>query len=121
MFTCTVESTINATPDAVFGINSDFECHNELAGSNEVLTVRVPTDGPVGVGTKFEADEDIREPRMMRTKFTAQSEVMQFQPPELIEWRSAPPMGPIYGMTREKVVRRGMEQTMDNLKRMPEG
>lgn len=94
MFTCTREAVINASPEKIFDTLADVERHAELAGSGEVLTVRKLTDGPVGVGTHFEADEDIREPRLMKTKFVAQSEVTRFEPPNLIQWRSSPPMRP---------------------------
>lgn len=39
---------------------ADLNRHAELAGSGEVLKVRQLSDGPIGVGTRFEADEDIK-------------------------------------------------------------
>ena len=53
------EVVVNASPEAVFGIVSDFSKHRELAGSGELVNVRLLTQGPTDVGTTIEADESI--------------------------------------------------------------
>ena len=99
MFTCTRETVLNAPQQNMFDVLCDVERHTELAGSSEVKVVRKLTDGPVGLGTRWEADEDIRKPRMMAAKFTAQSEVTRFEPPNVIQWKSAPPFGPKFDIS----------------------
>ena len=94
MFGCTRETVIPASPERVFEILADVERHSELAGSGEPEAIRLLTEGPVRVGTRFEADENIMKPRFMRRRFVAQSEVTRFEPPRLIEWRSVPPTSP---------------------------
>lgn len=154
MFSCRREIVVNATPERVFSIISDVERHADLAGSKEVLKVRKLTPGPVGMGTEFEADEDIKEPRMVRAKFTAKSTVNRFEPGKAFGWRIHPPVGPKstidwvyllepqgnavkltetikvrvhnpvmdlmatlpYSWTRGKIVARGMEKTLANVK-----
>ena len=94
MFAAKREIVIKASPEKIFGIVSDLTRHAELAGSKEVLKIRVLTKGPVGAGTRFEADEDIREPKIMKTKFVAQSEVTACDPPKRFAWYSTPPGKP---------------------------
>ena len=53
-------ATLKASPEAVFALVSDLSGHAELAGSGEVKSLRRIGDGPLGVGAKFEADEEIR-------------------------------------------------------------
>lgn len=45
---------ITATPERVWEVVADFSRHPELAGSGEVLSVRM--DGPLAVGTTFASD-----------------------------------------------------------------
>lgn len=158
MFAAKRETVIKASPEKIFAIVSDLTRHAELAGSKEVLKIRVLTEGPVRAGTRFEADEDIREPKMMKTAFVAQSEVTACDAPKRFAWYSTPPMKPalrvtwqyaleprdggtrvaqsvkarmtsplvqifmgvpmmpMYALTRGKIVTRGMEQTLQNLK-----
>ena len=71
MFSCSRQTSISAPAEKVFDILADVERHSELAGSDEVLTIRKLTEGPVAVGTRFEADEDIRQPKMLSAKFVA--------------------------------------------------
>ena len=94
MFAAKRETVIKASPEKIFAIISDLTRHTELAGSKELLKIRVLTEGPVRAGTRFEADEDIREPKMMRTKFVAQSEVTACDPPRRFAWYSTPPGKP---------------------------
>jgi len=54
-----------------------------LPGSGELKALRRIDDGPLGVGAKFEADEEIRI--MGRTtKMTAASEIVQFEAPAVV-------------------------------------
>lgn len=49
------EIDIEALPERVWSIVSDISRHPALAGSGEVLAVRV--NGPVAVGTTFECQD----------------------------------------------------------------
>jgi ribosome-associated toxin RatA of RatAB toxin-antitoxin module len=60
MYSARRQVLVSAPPDVVFRIVSDIERHPQLAGSGEVLRLRKVTEGPVRMGTRFEADEDIR-------------------------------------------------------------
>lgn len=87
------ETTVQADPGAVFAIVSDLAGHAELAGSGEVKALRKVGDTPLGVGAKFEADEEITI--MGRTtKMTAASEIVEYQAPTLVSWTSMPSVPP---------------------------
>ncbi len=87
------DTTIDASPGAVFAIVGDLSRHVELSGSGEVKALRQVGEGAVGVGTKFEADEEIRV--MGRTtKMIASSEVVAFDPPRVVSWTSMPSVPP---------------------------
>lgn len=87
------EITVSASPAAIFAVVSDLASHADLAGSGEVLTVRRVDDGPLGVGAKFEADEEI--PVMGRTtKMVATSEIVEYEPPSVVSWTSMPSVPP---------------------------
>lgn len=151
------EIDIDAPPEVVFDVCSDVMRHPELSGAGEVLQVRVVTDGPVGVGTRFEADEDLTF-GPSRMKFVAQSEVVEFDRPRSFSWLSVPGRGPkpkriqwwfrmtpnsrgthvvhevqvdlgavanvlmkpIYGPARGERIKKSMDTTLANLKRMAE-
>lgn len=49
-----VEIAVGASPERVWAIVSDISRHPALAGSEEVLAIRM--DGPLAVGTSFESD-----------------------------------------------------------------
>ena len=87
------ETTVNASPESVFAIVSDLTGHAELAGSGEVKALRRVDDGSLGVGARFEADEEIR---MMgrTTKMTASSEIVEYDPPRVVSWTSMPSVPP---------------------------
>ncbi|MDP7534734.1 MAG: hypothetical protein QGI88_13295 [SAR202 cluster bacterium] len=74
----------------VFDILNDVAGHNELAGSGEVLTIRQKTDGPIGLGSIWEADE-----RLViggeAMEFTATSVVVSHDAPNTISWIPSPP------------------------------
>src|SRR5207249_4275196 len=87
------EMTVHADPERVFAIVGDLAGHARLAGSGEVKTLRQVGDGPVGKGARFEADEEIRV--MGRTqKMTASSEVVEYEPPNVVSWTSMPSVPP---------------------------
>ena len=94
MFTASKEAVVEASPQSLFDVVADLARHPDLAGSGEVLRVRQLTDGPVGVGTRFEADEDI--PLALgrwsptSSKLVAKSEVLEYDPPRTFSWKSAP-------------------------------
>jgi Polyketide cyclase / dehydrase and lipid transport len=79
--------------EAVFGLVGDPTRHAELAGSGEVKAVRLRGDGPIGVGSTFEADEEICIGRGTQ-KFTAISTITEYDPPHVISWTSMPPGRP---------------------------
>lgn len=89
----TVFAVIHATPEQVFALVSDLRRHPALAGSGEVKTLRLTSPEPIGVGTTFEADEDIQFGRK-RMQFAARSEIVEYDPPRLISWTSLPPGRP---------------------------
>jgi uncharacterized protein YndB with AHSA1/START domain len=85
--------TVQATPEEVFALLSYFATHPALAGSGEVQGVRLITDGPLGVGTAWEADEQVRFGKGQQ-EFVARSELTAFEPPRRIAWTSTPPGHP---------------------------
>jgi uncharacterized protein YndB with AHSA1/START domain len=93
VFRARKETLVKAPPDVVFGLVGDISRHPELAGSGEVLRIRKLTEGPVGVGARFEADEDIRVGNG-RQKFVATSTVVEYDPPRVISWIPVPPIRP---------------------------
>lgn len=88
------ETVVEASLQSVFDVVTDLTRHPDLAGSGEVLRVRKQTKGPIGVGTRFEADEDI--PVVVgrwsptSSKLVAESEVLEYDPPHTFTWKSAP-------------------------------
>lgn len=151
------ETVVEASPQAVFDIVADLTRHPELAGSGEVLSVRKVTEGPVDVGTRFQAREDVPHDLgrwSHHRKFVSESEVLVCDPPHTFSWRSAPPgpkprrlqwwfrlspegrftrvvhememdLGPVvnfvfrapFRWTRARRIEKGMERTLDNLRR----
>jgi hypothetical protein len=147
------ESVVNADPAEIFATVSNLKEHAGLAGSGEVKALRQVGNEPLGVGARFEADEEIT---MMgrTTKMTATSEIVEYDPPNLVSWTSMPSVspkprriqwwfrltpaeggtrvvhecevdfGPIanvllrgpYGLMRGGAVKRGMRQTLLNLR-----
>jgi uncharacterized protein YndB with AHSA1/START domain len=81
---------INAPPAKVFAILAEVIHHDNLAGSGEVKSIRMLGDGEVGVGTEWEADEEITVGRSTQT-FIARSTVREFDPPRVFSWTSRPP------------------------------
>lgn len=73
-FTITVEKQVNAPPDRVFALSSDFATMPERIPA--IKKVEMLTDGPVRVGTRF------KETRVMLGKEATETmEVTAFDPP----------------------------------------
>jgi hypothetical protein len=87
------ESIVKADPAEIFAVVSNLNQHAELAGSGEVKALRQVGDDPLGVGARFEADEEIT---MMgrTTKMTATSQIVEYDPPNLVSWTSMPSVPP---------------------------
>jgi hypothetical protein len=154
-FKTRVDTLIDASRQTIFDLVGDVSRHSELAGSGEVLRTRVLTPGPVRLGTRFEADEDIPMGRQ-HLRFVATSEVVAYDPPHVVSWTSEPPLRPRarriqwwfqltseaggtrivhevevdfnpvmnvvcklpYRLMRGNRIKRGMEQTLANLRRL---
>jgi uncharacterized protein YndB with AHSA1/START domain len=81
---------IDAPPDKVFAVLADVAHHDDLAGSGEVKSIRILSEGEVHVGTEWEADEEIKAGRSTQ-RFTARSTVREYDPPRAFSWTSMPP------------------------------
>ena len=89
-FQTTQEISINASPETVFGIISDFARHKEFAGLNELLNVRNLTEGPIGLGSIIEVDEAVQMgPNTI--ELTTKSVVVGYNSPNTISWIVLPP------------------------------
>lgn len=82
-----------AAPDTVFAIVGDLSRDVELSGSGEVRALRQVGAGAVDVGTRFEADEQIRVVGCT-TRMVASSEVVEFDPPNVVSRTSMPSVPP---------------------------
>jgi uncharacterized protein YndB with AHSA1/START domain len=92
MYRARQETVIDAPPEPVYALVSDVARHAELAGSGEVLRIRVLTDGPVRVGTRFQADEAIPLAGQ-RARFASTSVVVEHDPPRVFSWTVRPATG----------------------------
>lgn len=89
-FQTTQEISINASPETVFGIISDFARHKEFAGLKELLNVRNLTEGPIGLGSIIEVDEAVQMgPNTI--ELTTKSVVVGYNSPNTISWIVLPP------------------------------
>ena len=77
---------IAAHPSQVWEIVADFEAHPALAGSGEVLAVRMLD--PVGLGARFEGDVKTGEVG----SFTSTNQIDVFEPATELAWTSYPPL-----------------------------
>ena len=89
-FQTTREISINATPETVFGIISDFTRHKELAGLGELVNVQILTDGPIGLGSVIEADEAVHMGDNT-IELSTKSVVVGFNSPNNLSWIVVPP------------------------------
>ena len=86
-------ATVQATPAEVFAIVSNLNDHAQLSGSGEVKALRQVGDEPLGVGARFEANEEITV--MGRTtKMVATSQIVEYDPPTVVSWTSMPSVPP---------------------------
>ena len=85
------QTSIKASPQVVFDIVSDLSRHPELAGSGEVLRIRKLSEGPMGLGTLFEADENLRIGDQ-EMSMTPKAVVVTYDPPNTISWIPMPPV-----------------------------
>ena len=84
------EISINASPETVFGIVSDFAKHKEFAGLEELLNVRTLTEGPIGLGSIIEVDEAVQMgPNTI--ELTTKSVVVGYNSPKTLTWVVVPP------------------------------
>ena len=90
-FHVSIDTTIDASPEAIFAIVSDLTRHKQLAGSGELVDVRKVTPGPIGLGSVVEANESIQLGDR-RLEFLARSIVVTFNPPNTISWIPTPPL-----------------------------
>lgn len=81
---------IDAPPDKVFTVLADVRHHDDLAGSGEVKSIRMLSEGAIHVGTEWEADEEIKMGRATQ-KFVARSTVREYEPSRALSWTSMPP------------------------------
>ncbi|HEV8565134.1 MAG TPA: SRPBCC family protein [Actinomycetota bacterium] len=86
MWEGTVEVDLPVSPEAVWDVVADIERHRELAGSGEIRSLRVR--GPIGVGTRWEADHEVPG----AGTFQSTGELIVFQPPTELVWKSFPPL-----------------------------
>lgn len=77
---------VAATPEQVWAVVSDFSRHPELAGSGEVLTVRL--HGPLAVGTTF--DSDVRTGEV--GSFSPRCVIEAVEEPHRLAWVSLFPL-----------------------------
>jgi len=80
---------VNASPQAVFDIVSDVTRHPELAGSQEIKTVKKTADGPLGPGNKIFAEETVRVGNDSMD-LTAESIVVTCDPPKSFSFITNP-------------------------------
>ncbi len=93
----TVSGLITASCDTLFDIISDPLRHPEIAGSGEVMSVRMLTPPPIRVGTVFQSHQCMRW-----LAYPTRSFVRVYDPPYRFVWFSAPiicqfPFGQLWG------------------------
>ena len=80
-FAYSTETTVNASPQAIFDIVSNPSRHAELAGSKELNKVSQQPTGPVGTGTHILAEETVKLADGSGMDLTADSVVVTCDPP----------------------------------------
>ncbi len=80
-FSYSSEIVINAPAQAIFDIVSNPAKHAELAGSNELNTIRQSPAGPVGLGTHIIAEEKVMMADGTGMELTADSIVVTYDAP----------------------------------------
>ena len=92
-FSHSTETTINASPQAIFDIVSNPSRHLELAGSGELRTAGQQPAGGVGTGTHLLAEETIRLADGSSMDLSADSVVVTRDPPNSFSWIVNPAVG----------------------------
>ncbi len=91
-----VSAVIAAPIEEVWALVSDPTRHPEIAGTGEVRAVQVVGGGPVGLGTVFESQQNMRGAR-----YVTANRVVLWEPPYRFAWRVGlrvnPGVGQIYG------------------------
>jgi len=77
---------VEASPEDVWAIVADIEGHSALAGSGEVLAIRL--SGPLAAGTTFEGDIRVDE----FGSFVSRCVVEDVTEPTRLAWVSYPPL-----------------------------
>ncbi len=99
MFSAQKEVFIAAPPERVFALLADVERHSEWSGSGEVLRIRKLTEGSVGVGTRLVEGCSAKCVNRMLDM----------------------PMALPYHLSgRPRVIKQGIERTLENLRRLAE-
>lgn len=78
---------IDAPPERVWEIVGDLGSSAQWAGSGQVKSITRTTEGPVGVGTTYVAQEKIMVP------FKSENVIVGYEPNQYIAW-TARPLGP---------------------------
>ena len=89
-FQASQEISINASPEVVFGLISDFTRHKEFAGLEELVNIRVETPGPIGLGSTIEADEAVQMGENT-IELSTKSIVVGHNSPTSLSWIVVPP------------------------------
>ena len=92
-FSYITETTINASPQAIFEIVSNPAKHAELAGSGELNKIVQEPAGPVGTGTHILAEETVVMADGSTMDLTADSVVVTYDPPNSFSWVVNPALG----------------------------
>jgi hypothetical protein len=85
-FAYSTETTINASPQAIFDIVSDLSRHVELAGSDELKKVTQQPPGPVRTGTRCSAEETVKMADGSGMDLTAESLGLTYDAPNSFSW-----------------------------------
>lgn len=85
-FAYSAEIIVNASPQAIFDIVSNPANHAELAGSEELNSVRSEPAGPTGTGTHILVEETVKMADGSGMDLTADSIVVTFDAPNSFSW-----------------------------------
>jgi len=80
---------IDAPVERVFAIVSDLGSSPAWAGSQHIRSIAKVTEGPIGVGTRYRSSEKIT------MSYRAETEIVIYQPCELVVWISKPVGEPV--------------------------
>jgi uncharacterized protein YndB with AHSA1/START domain len=81
-YRCSIE--VAAPPERVWAIVSDLGRTLEWAGSGVIRGIERRSEGPIGVGSRYRSWEKIT------MRYGSDSEILVFDPPHTIVWRSKP-------------------------------